>query len=102
MVTTVLFITLLTLPTCGTVKRRNKWICALKTILAELKIYGPSGGPKPPDVNRYTKVPYDEVKQQDQEAKAKKEGEGPEQSRKLKAGEEWNLGDKNAVLSAFF
>ena len=70
--------------------------------MTELKIYGPAGGPKPPEVNRYTKVPYDEIKRQEEEAKAKKEAGGPQESRRLGVGEEWNLGDKNAVLSAFF
>jgi len=71
--------------------------------MAELKIYGPEGNPKtPPVVNRYTKVPYDDIKQQEVEARAKKEAEGHEESRKLGVGEEWKLGDKNTVLSAFF
>ncbi|QRV94149.1 transporter, small conductance mechanosensitive ion channel (MscS) family protein [Ceratobasidium sp. AG-Ba] len=44
-------------------KRRNKWICALKTSLADLKIYGPKGNPssKAPPV-KYTEVPWEEVK----------------------------------------
>ena len=44
--------------------RRNKWICALKTYLAEAKIYGPKGDPdKIPDPDRYTIVPWEEVRQ---------------------------------------
>ncbi|KAG6811897.1 hypothetical protein H0H92_005355 [Tricholoma furcatifolium] len=44
-------------------KRRNKWICALKTALTELKIYGPSGNPNAPaSTIRYTQVPYEEIK----------------------------------------
>ncbi|KAG5651771.1 hypothetical protein H0H81_007524 [Sphagnurus paluster] len=43
-------------------KRRNKWICALKTALAELNIYGPKGNPNAPaTTTRYTKVPYEEI-----------------------------------------
>jgi len=39
-------------------KRRNKWICALKTALGELKVYGPKGNPDTgPSTTRYTKVP---------------------------------------------
>ncbi|KAG6844696.1 hypothetical protein H0H87_004572 [Tephrocybe sp. NHM501043] len=52
--------------------RRNKWICALKTALAEMKIYGPDGDPNaPPSTTRYTQVPYEEVK-----AKERQELEG--------------------------
>lgn len=71
--------------------------------MAELKIYGPAGDPNAaPVVNRYTKVPYDELKQQEEAAKERKEVEDHEESRKLKVGEEWKLGDKDAVLSTFF
>lgn len=43
--------------------RRNKWICALKTYLAEVKIYGPKGDPdKIPDTGRYTIIPWEEVR----------------------------------------
>ncbi len=70
--------------------------------MAELKIYGPEGDPNaPPVVNRYTKVPYDDLKQEEQAAKEKKEVEDHEESRKLKVGEEWKLGDKNALLSEY-
>ena len=47
----------------ATVKRRNKWICALKTSLAELKIFGPTGNPDaeaPP--KKYTEIPWEEVR----------------------------------------
>ncbi|KAL7411131.1 Mechanosensitive ion channel-domain-containing protein [Mrakia frigida] len=44
------------------VQRRNKWICALKDALAELKIYGPGGNgnpsPDPAGPAEYTLVPY--------------------------------------------
>ncbi|KDQ21736.1 hypothetical protein BOTBODRAFT_212160 [Botryobasidium botryosum FD-172 SS1] len=30
---------------CVTARRRNKWVCALKATLAELKIFGPGGDP---------------------------------------------------------
>lgn len=44
------------------VQRRNKWICALKEALAELKIYGPGGSgnpaPDPAAPIEYTQVPY--------------------------------------------
>ncbi|CAE6471545.1 unnamed protein product [Rhizoctonia solani] len=45
-------------------KRRNKWVCALKTAMADLKIYGPSGNPSAkPGPAKYTQVPWDEVKE---------------------------------------
>lgn len=48
-------------------KRRNKWLCALKTALAEVKIFGPSGNPHaPPEVSRYTEVPWSIVHASDQ------------------------------------
>jgi len=49
--------------------RRNKWICALKTYLAEAKIYGPKGDPdKIPAPDRYTIVPWEEVRAKDNKA----------------------------------
>ncbi|KAF8499687.1 Mechanosensitive ion channel-domain-containing protein [Russula emetica] len=49
--------------------RRNKWICALKTYLAEAKIYGPKGDPdKIPDPDRYTVIPWEEVREKDKKA----------------------------------
>lgn len=44
-------------------KRRNKWICALKSILGEVGIYGPGGNPDgPPSTARYTQIPWEEFK----------------------------------------
>lgn len=57
-----------------TVKRRNKWICALKTSLLELKIFGPTGDPdKEPAPKKYTEVPWKEVKAKE-EAKRREAG----------------------------
>ncbi|KAG6900760.1 hypothetical protein C0993_002184 [Termitomyces sp. T159_Od127] len=73
--------------------RRNKWICALKTTLVELKIYGPAGNPdvQPPPM-RYTKVPYEEIKA--------KESQATEEASKfpLTPHPEWQLADKDAVI----
>ncbi|KAI9511136.1 Mechanosensitive ion channel-domain-containing protein [Russula earlei] len=55
----------------GTLKatRRNKWICALKTYLAEAKIYGPKGNPAAiPAPTRYTVVPWDEVQEKEEKS----------------------------------
>ena len=52
------------------VQRRNKWICALKMTLADLKIYGPGGAgdpaPPPADPTQYTLVPWEEIKAKEQ------------------------------------
>jgi hypothetical protein len=43
--------------------RRNKWVCALKTHLAEAKIFGPSGDPDAvPAPTRYMAVPWEAEK----------------------------------------
>ncbi|KAI4526439.1 hypothetical protein K525DRAFT_259127 [Schizophyllum commune Loenen D] len=60
-------------------KRRNKWVCALKTMLAEVGIYGPKGNPDaPPPPKRYTEVPWDQVQEDDrkreEEEKARVKG----------------------------
>src|ERR1700743_1854834 len=49
-----------------TAKRKNKWICALKTSLADLDIFGPGGNPSPkPSTSRYTLVPWELVAEED-------------------------------------
>lgn len=55
----------------GTLKatRRNKWICALKTYLAEAKIYGPKGNPAAtPAPTRYTVIPWEEVQEKERKS----------------------------------
>ncbi|CAO1613955.1 unnamed protein product [Jaminaea pallidilutea] len=37
-------------------RRRNRWMCALRAFLAEMEIYGPSGDPTVPTVNRVAMV----------------------------------------------
>jgi len=50
-------------------KRRNKWICALKAALTDMKVYGPKGNPDaPPSITRYTKVPYEIIEALDHKA----------------------------------
>ncbi|KAJ8488665.1 hypothetical protein ONZ45_g13873 [Pleurotus djamor] len=74
-------------------KRRNKWICALKAALADVKIYGPKGNPDAgPDVARYTQVPWEEVQQEDLKKQSK-----PRPESIVPVGG-WHLRDKNAVL----
>ncbi|KAG6874479.1 hypothetical protein C0995_010389 [Termitomyces sp. Mi166 len=77
-----------------TASRRNKWICALKTALAELKIYGPAGNPNvPPPPTQYTKVPYEEFKAKEHQEteKASKFPEMPPSG--------WKLADNNAFYT---
>lgn len=77
-----------------TAKRRNKWICALKTALAELNIYGPKGNPNsPPGTTRYTKVPYEEIKAKEQQ----KVAEGAALTPGLPP-QGWHLSGNNAAI----
>jgi hypothetical protein len=76
-------------------KRRNKWICALKTVLSEVKIYGPGGNPDPPpSTTRYTKVPWETVQAADRQA-AGQATHTPELPVPIGG---WQLTDKNAVI----
>jgi len=76
------------------VKRRNKWICALKKALADVKIYGPKGDPDGiPAPTRYTQVPWELVKEKDDKAAG---GKGPDEPSAPKDG--WQLSDKNAAM----
>ncbi|PPR07380.1 hypothetical protein CVT26_013696 [Gymnopilus dilepis] len=78
-------------------QRRNKWICALKAILGELKIYGPSGDPNPPPaVTRYTEVPWDLIQAEDRKKARKDESQPVEDQRPPSGG--WELGDKNTAI----
>ncbi|KAF8906527.1 hypothetical protein CPB84DRAFT_1675669, partial [Gymnopilus junonius] len=81
-------------------QRRNKWICALKTILAEVKIYGPSGDPNPPPpVSRYAQVPWELIQAEDRK-KAKETAFQPVEGQLPPSGG-WELGDKNTALREF-
>ena len=76
------------------VKRRNKWVCALKTSLHELGIYGPSGNPKKelsPTI--ITKQPWNEYKLGEAE-KIMREGGSPSPFR-----HEYNFSDRSAAVS---
>lgn len=78
-------------------KRRNKWMCALKTALAEVKIYGPSGNPDgPPIVSRYTKVPWSTVDADGQHVGEKK----PDMDEVLgtRTSRQWQLNDEIAAI----
>lgn len=77
--------------------RRNKWICALKAALAEVRIYGPMGDPQGiGPTSRHTLVPWDLISEEDR----KREGsdEIPHESIEQPLGG-WNLTDRNAALA---
>jgi hypothetical protein len=79
------------------VKRRNKWMCALKTALAEVKIYGPNGNPDgPPQVSRYTKVPWSTV-HADGEHAGKKDPD-PVEVLGTRTSRQWHLNDEIAAI----
>ncbi|TFK75422.1 hypothetical protein BDN72DRAFT_757999 [Pluteus cervinus] len=72
-------------------KRRNKWVCALKLALAELHIHGTGGSPAaPPNIARYTEVPWSTVQAQDRHAEHAQPDTAP-------AGG-WQLTDSKMVL----
>lgn len=76
----------------GLAKRRNKWICALKAELANVGIFGPSGDPNAPGgPTKYTLVPYEEVRK---EQDAPKRKSMPERQ----PTDGWELTDKNNAL----
>ncbi|KZT41490.1 hypothetical protein SISSUDRAFT_981708 [Sistotremastrum suecicum HHB10207 ss-3] len=79
------------------VKRRNMWICALKTALAELKIFGPAGDTSAPAApQKITMVPYEEVV-----AKENKPASPPKtglQETTIPRGE-WQFSDKHNVFA---
>ncbi|OBZ67098.1 putative MscS family protein C2C4.17c [Grifola frondosa] len=81
-------------------QRRNKWICALKSSLEKVQIYGPSGNPhaKPPP-SRYTLVPWDDVVKQEQETEQPQRQQSAGGLQELRIpNANWALTDSNAVL----
>lgn len=80
------------------VKRRNKWICALKTALAELKIFGPKGNPDAePGPTLFTQIPWEEVQAMKEEDKRKKAAEAVARPRVQRR--EYSLTDKSAAAA---
>jgi len=78
------------------VKRRNRWLCALKTALAEANVYGPKGDPNStPWPTRYTQVPWELVKEEDNEA-VTKQASAEHESMKT----DWRLSDREATLDS--
>lgn len=81
-----------------TAKRKNKWICALKAALADVKIFGPSGDPNgKPSTSRYTIVPWELISEQDRLAEPESAFSGSIREPRIPVGN-WNLTDSNIVL----
>ncbi|KAK2463270.1 hypothetical protein APHAL10511_004925 [Amanita phalloides] len=73
------------------VKRRNKWLCALKKALGDVKIYGPKGDPDAvPAPTRYTQVPWELVDEKTGKDKRRDEPSAPQDG--------WQLSEKNAAI----
>jgi len=72
-------------------------MCALKTALAEVEIYGPNGNPDgPPKVSRYTKVPWSTIDADDQHV-SKKEPD-PDEVLDTRTSRQWHLNDEFPVI----
>ena len=86
----------------GTLKaqRRNKWICALKSSMEKLKIYGPDGDPNgqtPP--TKYTQVPYEEVLRQEEAAKRAQHPSNSSSMSELHIPKsDWTFADQNSAI----
>ncbi|KZT26735.1 hypothetical protein NEOLEDRAFT_1131748 [Neolentinus lepideus HHB14362 ss-1] len=80
-------------------RRRNRWICALKTSLASCHIYGPKGNPDAiPAPTRYTQVPWNTVEHEDEKKRAAEKHHDKESRLDMPKGG-WALTDKNAELA---
>ncbi|KAG8747158.1 hypothetical protein FRC10_002207 [Ceratobasidium sp. 414] len=77
-------------------KRRNKWICALKTSMAELKIFGSKGDPsaKAP-LTKYTQMPWEEFKAS--ERTEMPTPDAAEREPRIPRGE-WSFTDQDAII----
>ncbi|KAI0675104.1 Mechanosensitive ion channel-domain-containing protein [Trametes maxima] len=86
----------------GTLKaqRRNKWICALKTSMDKVNIFGPDGDPKAAaGTTKYTLVPYEEFLRKEHEAahlEPERPGGGMQELRIPTAT--WAFADQNSAI----
>lgn len=72
-------------------------MCALKTALSEVKIFGPSGNPDgPPTVSRYTKVPWSTVHADGQHVGEKESDQDDVLG--TRTSRQWHLNDEIAVI----
>lgn len=86
----------------GTLKaqRRNKWICALKSSLEKLKIFGPDGNPNAQTApTKYTQVPYEEVLRQEEAAKRAQHPSNSSSMSELHIPKsDWTFADQNSAI----
>ena len=85
----------------GTLKaqRRNKWICALKTSLEKLKIWGPDGDPHAAvGPKKYTMVPYEEVLRQEEAAKHNTHPSNSSSMELHVPKSDWTFADQNSAI----
>ncbi|EMD37930.1 hypothetical protein CERSUDRAFT_49967 [Gelatoporia subvermispora B] len=84
--------------------RRNKWICALKSAMEKIKIFGPEGNPHAvSSPKRYTLVPWEQVQQGEKDAQDAEHHHAPHASSSMREilipSGSWRLTDNNAALS---
>jgi len=72
--------------------RRNKWICALKTTLADLKIFGPTGDPKAKPATKPCTIVLKEFRE-DEHKDVRVTQDQP-----IEPVGGWRLSDRNAVI----
>jgi hypothetical protein len=80
-------------------------MCALKTALAEVKIYGPNGDPDAqPKVSRYTKVPWSIVHAGGQHVGENDSLQEPDPDEVLgtRTSRQWHLNDEIAARTCLF
>ena len=83
---------------CFSVQRRNKWICALKTVLKECKIYGSAGDTAaPPPPSEVTLVPWEDVKASKVLASSDTDPTLHDREPRIPRGE-YHLADRNQVV----
>ena len=74
-------------------------MCALKTALAEVEIYGPNGNPDgPPKVSRYTKVPWSTVDADGQHVSKKELDRDKDEDLDTRTSRQWHLNDGFPVI----
>ena len=78
-------------------------MCALKTALAEVKIYGPSGDPDAPSkVSYYAKVPWATDHADNQHVGEKEPEADPDEVLGTRTSGQWHLNDEIAAIRTFF
>lgn len=84
-----------------TAQRRNKWVCALKTSMAKVKIFGPAGDPNAPSgPSKYTLVPYEEVVRKEEAEKAHATPPGLHDNRFPTA--DWMFSDPKSTIGTLY